>query len=297
VQTEADFQRTNREQPGQCIVHKQLDESWALIAANLFDVKKTGPPNTPGPLFARLKEEVMMLKVENLTKRYRNIVAVNDVSFKLNQGDIVGLLGPNGAGKSTTIKTVVGLLRKNNGNITVANFPHTSLEAKKKFTYVPEVPELYDMLTVWEHLQFIAYAYDVADFGGKAERLLERFDLWGKKDKLAKELSKGMKQKVSICCGLLPEPDLYLFDEPMIGLDPKSIREAKLIFKELSKQQKTVLVSTHLLDSIENLCGRVLVMKQGKIIVDIAMEEMKRKLENSENVSLEEFFLEVTRDE
>lgn len=238
-----------------------------------------------------------MLKVEGLTKKYRNVVAVDGISFSLNQGDIVGLLGPNGAGKSTTIKTIVGLLRKNAGSITIGNYPNTSREAKKKFTYVPEAPELYDMLTVWEHLQFIAYAYDVANFEVKAEQLIERYDLWDKKDKLAKELSKGMKQKVSICCGLLPEPDLYLFDEPMIGLDPKSIRETKLIFKELSEQQKTVLVSTHLLDSIENLCDRVLVMKQGKIIVDMAMEEMKKKLGNNESVSLEELFLEVTKDE
>ncbi len=238
-----------------------------------------------------------MLKVEHLTKQYRNVVAVDDISFTLNKGDIVGLLGPNGAGKSTTIKTIVGLLRKTAGVITIDNYPNTSLEAKKRFTYVPEAPELYDMLTVWEHLQFIGYAYDVANFEEKAERLIERYDLWDKRDILSKELSKGMKQKVSICCALLPEPDLYLFDEPMIGLDPKSIRETKLIFKELSEQQKTVLVSTHLLDSIENLCQRVLVMKNGKIIVDMAMEEMKRELGNSENVSLEDLFLEVTKDE
>lgn len=238
-----------------------------------------------------------MLKVEHLTKKYRSVVAVDDISFTLNQGDIVGLLGPNGAGKSTTIKTIVGLLRKTAGSITIGNYPSTSQDAKKKFTYVPEAPELYDMLTVWEHLQFIGYAYDVANFEEKAERLIERYDLSDKKDKLAKELSKGMKQKVSICCGLLPEPDLYLFDEPMIGLDPKSIRETKLIFQELSDQKKTVLVSTHLLDSIENLCHRVLVMKKGKVIVDMAMEEMKSKLGNSESVSLEELFLEVTKDE
>ena len=106
-----------------------------------------------------------------------------------------------------------------------------------------------------------------------------------------------MKQKVSICCALLPEPDLYLFDEPMIGLDPKSIRETKLIFKELSEQQKTILVSTHLLDSVENLCHRVLVMKQGKILVDMAMDEMKRNFGNDVNISLEDLFLEVTKDE
>ncbi len=238
-----------------------------------------------------------MLKVEHLTKKYGSVVAIDDISFSIEQGDIVGLLGPNGAGKSTTIKTIAGLLRKTAGSITIDNYSNTSQEAKKRFTYVPEVPELYDMLTVWEHLVFIAYAYNVADFEQKAERLIERYDLWNKKDKLAKELSKGMKQKVSICCALLPEPDLYLFDEPMIGLDPKSIRETKLIFKELSQQQKTVLVSTHLLDSIENLCGRVLVMKQGEIIVDMAMDEMKEKLGNNEIVSLEDLFLEVTRDE
>lgn len=238
-----------------------------------------------------------MLKVECLTKKYKSLVAVDDISFTLNQGEIVGLLGPNGAGKSTTIKTIVGLLRKTAGSITIGNYPNTSLDAKKKFAYVPEAPELYDMLTVWEHLRFIGYAYDVANFEEKAERLIERYDLWDKKDKLTKELSKGMKQKVSICCGLLPEPDLYLFDEPMIGLDPKAIRETKSIFKELSEQQKTVLVSTHMLDSIENLCHRVLVMKKGKIIVDMAMEEMKGKIGNSENVSLEELFLEVTKDE
>lgn len=238
-----------------------------------------------------------MLKVEHLTKKFKNVVAVDDISFTLNQGDIVGLLGPNGAGKSTTIKTIAGLLRKTDGSINIDGYPSTTQEAKKKFTYIPEVPELYDMLTVWEHLQFIGYAYNVADFEEKAERLIERYDLWDKKDKLAKELSKGMKQKVSICCGLLPEPDLYLFDEPMIGLDPKSIRETKLIFQELSEQQKTVLVSTHLLDSIENLCQRVLVMKNGKIIVDRTMEEMKLQLGNSESVSLEDLFLEVTKDE
>ncbi|MGI5839775.1 MAG: ABC transporter ATP-binding protein [bacterium] len=237
-----------------------------------------------------------MLKVVNLTKKYGRVVAVDDISFTLNQGDIVGLLGPNGAGKSTTLKTVAGLLRKTAGCITIANYPNTSREAKERFAYVPEAPELYDMLTVWEHLQFIGYAYDVGDFAGKAERLLERYEMWDKKDKLAKELSKGMKQKVSICCGLLPEPDLYLFDEPMIGLDPRAIRETKLIFRELSEQGKTVLVSTHLLDSIENLCRRVLVMKEGKIIVDMAMEEMKSKLGSNESISLEDLFLEVTRD-
>ena len=103
----------------------------------------------------------IMLNVKGLTKKYRSVIAVDDISFNLKKGDIVGLLGPNGAGKSTTIKTIAGLLRKTTGIITIDNYPNTSLEAKKRFTYVPEVPDLYDMLTVWEHLQFIGYAYDV----------------------------------------------------------------------------------------------------------------------------------------
>lgn len=238
-----------------------------------------------------------MLEVKSFTKKYGKVHAVNDISFSLNRGTIVGLLGPNGAGKSTTIKTIAGLLKKTGGCITIDGLPNNSLEAKKKFTYVSEVPELYDMLTVKEHLQFIAYAYNVENWEEKAEELFKRYDLYDKQDKLGKELSKGMKQKVSICCGLLPEPQLYLFDEPMIGLDPKAIRETKIIFKELRDEGKTVFVSTHLLDSIENVCDRVLVMKNGKIIADSDVESLKKQLGDYENASLEEIFLEVTKDE
>ncbi|WP_366924493.1 ABC transporter ATP-binding protein [Metallumcola ferriviriculae] len=239
-----------------------------------------------------------MLKVTRLTKTFKKTTAVDNISFTLNDGDIVGLLGPNGAGKSTTIKTIAGLLRKNTGEITIAGHKNTLLEAKKHFTYVPEVPELYDMLTVREHLQFIAYAYDVPDWKEKVEGLFARYDLLDKQEKLAKELSKGMKQKVSICSGLLPNPDLYLFDEPMIGLDPKAIRETKRIFQELSAQGKTIFISTHLLDSIENLCHRVLVMKNGRIIADGDRAALKAQLgDGSKDYTLEELFLEVTGDE
>ncbi|MTI80415.1 MAG: ABC transporter ATP-binding protein [Firmicutes bacterium] len=238
-----------------------------------------------------------MLKVRNLTKEFKDNIAVNNISFTLEKGHIVGLLGPNGAGKSTTIKTIVGLLRKTSGEITIAGNPNTSNEAKRKFSYVPEVPELYDMLTPREHLQFIAYAYNVHNWEERADNLLERYDLGDKQDKLVKELSKGMKQKVSICCGLLPDPELYLFDEPMIGLDPKAIRETKLLFKQLSEQGKTIFVSTHLLDSIENLCNRVMVMKNGNIIVDGDIETLRAMIRDSEGASLEDLFLEVTKDE
>jgi len=238
-----------------------------------------------------------MLTVEGLTKKFKKIPAVDDISFSLHSGNIVGLLGPNGAGKSTTIKTIAGLLRKDDGNVFIDGIVHTFIEAKKKFSYIPETPELYDMLTVKEHLQFIAYAYDVKDWEEKTEELFERYELTDKRNKLAKELSKGMKQKVSICCGLLPDPDLYLFDEPMIGLDPKAIRETKNLFKELSERGKTIFISTHLLDSIENICHRVLVMKNGKIIADGDINSLRTQLGNKEGSTLEELFLEVTKDE
>ncbi|MBS4538722.1 ABC transporter ATP-binding protein [Clostridium sp. D2Q-11] len=238
-----------------------------------------------------------MLKVKGLLKDYKNVRAVNDISFDLEEGDIVGLLGPNGAGKSTTIKTIAGLLRATYGDVTINGHKNTSVDAKSNFSYIPEMPELYEMLTVWEHIKFIAYAYKVSNWEEKAEKLLRRYDMWDRKDKLSKELSKGMKQKVSICCGLLPDPGLYLFDEPMIGLDPKAIRETKIIFKELSERGKTIFVSTHLLDSIENLCKRVLVMKSGTIIADESVDNLKKKLGNNTDVSLEDVFLEVTKDE
>lgn len=238
-----------------------------------------------------------MLKVEGLLKDYKNIRAVDNISFNLGEGDIVGLLGPNGAGKSTTIKTIAGLLRSTYGEISIDGYKNTSIEAKSKFSYIPEVPELYEMLTVWEHIKFIAYAYKVSDWEAKAEELLKRYDMWDKKDKFIKELSKGMRQKVSICCGILPDPGLYLFDEPMIGLDPKAIRETKIIFNELSERGKTIFVSTHLLDSIENLCKRVLVMKEGKIIADESVENLKKKAGDNSDASLEDIFLEVTKDE
>lgn len=238
-----------------------------------------------------------MLKIDGLIKDYKKNRAVDNISFELKKGDIVGLLGPNGAGKSTTIKTIAGLLRASQGNITIDGIKNTSIKAKSKFTYIPEIPELYQMLTVWEHIKFISYAYDVKDWEKKAESYLRRYDMWDKRDKIAKELSKGMKQKVSICCGLLPDPELYLFDEPMIGLDPKAIRETKIIFKELSDKGKTIFISTHLLDSIENLCDRVLVMKEGKIISDELIDDLKKKIGSNTDLSLEDIFLEVTKDE
>lgn len=238
-----------------------------------------------------------MLIVNNLVKTYGKQNAVNDISFELQGGEVVGLLGPNGAGKSTTMKCIVGLLRKTSGEITLGGYDHLSVEAKKLFSYIPETPYVYDLLTVHEHMQFVAQAYGVRDWKERAEQYLETYELADKRDKLGRDLSKGMRQKVSICCALLPDPEVLFFDEPMIGLDPKAIRNTKRIFKELKERGKTILVSTHLIDGIESIADRVMILKNGNIIGNDTISNLKRQFVQEEGTSLEDLFLEMTKDE
>ena len=162
-----------------------------------------------------------MISVEHLVKKYDKVIAVNDISFTVHPGEVTVLLGPNGAGKSTAIKSIAGLLNYE-GRITICGVPNKSIEAKKIFGYVPEIPALFDLMTVWDHAEFIAKAYRLADgWQQEAEQLLRRFEILDKKDTLCRELSKGMLQKVSIVLALMIGPRAVLFDEPLIGLDPR----------------------------------------------------------------------------
>jgi ABC-type multidrug transport system ATPase subunit len=238
-----------------------------------------------------------MLEVQNLIKKYGKQNAVNDITFDLQGGEVVGLLGPNGAGKSTTMKCIVGLLRKTSGEIRIGGYDHLSIEAKRLFSYIPETPYVYDLLTVEEHLQFVAQAYGVRDWKAKGHELLETYDLQDKAKKLGKDLSKGMRQKVSICCALLPDPQVLFFDEPMIGLDPKAIRNTKRIFRELKEAGKTILVSTHLIDSVETIADRIMILKNGDIIGNDTLDNLKQTFEQGESGTLEDIFLELTKDE
>ncbi|SMD46359.1 ABC-type multidrug transport system, ATPase component [Aquiflexum balticum DSM 16537] len=238
-----------------------------------------------------------MLEVIDLVKKYGKQNAVNNITFKLDGGEVVGLLGPNGAGKSTTMKCIVGLLRKTSGEIYIGGQDHLSVAAKKLFSYIPETPHVYDLLTVKEHLQFIAQAYGVKNWQSKAEKWMALYDLSDKQDKLGRDLSKGMRQKVSICCALLPDPQMLFFDEPMIGLDPKAIKNTKQIFRELKEQGKTILVSTHLIDGVENIADRIMIMKDGNIIGNDTLPNLKATLNSGADSSLEDLFLELTKDE
>ncbi|HEX3043710.1 MAG TPA: ABC transporter ATP-binding protein [Bacillota bacterium] len=236
----------------------------------------------------------MVLEVTDLMKKYGKTFAVNGISFTLAQGSIIGLIGPNGAGKTTTLKCMAGLLKPTEGTIRILGESIGSSDARSKLAYLPETPDIYPMLTVWEHLRFIALAFNLENWEPQAEALLERFDLQDKKHELGKNLSKGMTQKVVICCGLLHHPQVLLVDEPLIGLDPKAIRELKDAFLHLKEEGKTILISTHLLDNAQNLCDGVIVMKQGTIIAKGSMDELRKTVNAGETASLEELFLEVT---
>ncbi len=228
-----------------------------------------------------------MLKIEHVTKRYSKTIANNDISFEVENGQIAVLLGPNGAGKSTIIKCISGLLRFK-GSITVDGYDNKSLEAKRLLGYVPEMPAVYDLLTVAEHLEFIRRAYRMDD-NGYDQALLERFELWDKKDKLGKELSKGMQQKLSLCCALVHKPRVVIFDEPMVGLDPHAIKELKEVFRELKADGASVLISTHMIDSVEDYWDVTHIMMNG----EFAATKYNRP-EELQSQSLEELFFAIT---
>lgn len=227
-----------------------------------------------------------LLKIQNVSKNYGRTRAVDDISFSVHKGEIAALLGPNGAGKSTIIKCIAGLLRFK-GKIELCSFDNKSVEAKKRLGYVPEIPAAYDLLTVKEHLEFIRRAYKVED-DGYGDELLERFELKDKEGKLGSELSKGMQQKLSIACALLPKPDVIVFDEPFVGLDPHAIKEMKLIFSELKERGKALLISTHMLDTIGEYWDVAHIMKEGRILAS------KLSSEEAAQEGLEQLFFEIT---
>lgn len=229
-----------------------------------------------------------MLEILNVTKKYGKLVANDNISFHVNDGQIAILLGPNGAGKSTIIKCISGLLRFK-GEIKIDGYDNKSIEAKQLLGYIPEMPAVYDLLTVEEHLEFIARAFKTRD-DEYEKNLLERFELWDKKSKLGKELSKGMQQKLSICCALVHKPKVIVFDEPLVGLDPHAIKVLKSMFKELKEEGRTILISTHMIDSVEDYWDVAHIMMNGSF----AATKVNENGSSSSKESLEELFFEIT---
>lgn len=229
-----------------------------------------------------------MLQVSHVTKRYGKVLACDDVSFTLEPGSVTVLLGPNGAGKSTLMKAAIGFLRYE-GTITVGGFPNKTPDAKRLLGYIPEIPSLYPNLTVGEHMEFIARAYRLTNYKERIDSLFTRLELQDKRKKFGDELSKGMQQKLNLCLGLLPEPQVLLLDEPMIGLDPHAIKELKQMLEQMRQEGKTVLVSTHIIDSIDMLWDRTLIMKGGRICANLTREELE-----ADGRTLEQLFFDMT---
>ena len=228
-----------------------------------------------------------MIEIVNVSKRYGKLEANKNISMTVNEGELTVLLGPNGAGKSTLIKCICGLLRFD-GHILINGHENRSTEAKRMLGYIPEMPAMYNMLTVEEHLDFIARSYRLNDWHSWADELYERFELGDKRKKLGQELSKGMQQKVSICCALLPKPSCIIFDEPFVGLDPHAIRQLKEVMLNLKNSGASLIISTHLIDSMEDRWDTCHIMRLGEII------ETRSRAQVAAGESLEDLYFLLT---
>lgn len=239
-----------------------------------------------------------MISVTGFSKSYGETPAVEDLSFDVAAGSILGMLGPNGAGKTTTLRTMAGILQPTAGRLSIGG--HDIVEdpvgAKQRLALVPDDPRLFDSLTVWEHLEFIAAAYRVPDFSAAAESLLERFELTDQRNTAARELSRGMRQKAAICCAYLHGPSAILLDEPMTGLDPRGIRTLKDSVREQAGGGAAVVISSHLLSLIEDLCTDLLILHRGRRLFCGTTGEARTRYRDLEGESsLEAVFFKATQ--
>lgn len=242
----------------------------------------------------------MSLSIKNLTGGYGPVPVLKDISFEVNQGELVGLIGLNGAGKSTTIKNIIGLLTPQKGSI---QLDEKTLKAdpeayRKKIGYIPETPSLYEELTLKEHIEITAMAYDIPmdQAMERAAILLKTFRLEKRLDWFPANFSKGMKQKVMVLCAFLIEPSLYIIDEPFLGLDPLAIHALLELMDEMKKQGAAILMSTHILATAEKYCDRFIVLHEGKIRAQGTMGELREEFQLP-NASLDEIYVALTQEE
>lgn len=239
-----------------------------------------------------------MLEVRRLVKDYRKFRAVDDLSFAIQPGEIVGLLGPNGAGKTSCLRCVAGILRPTHGEVLINGWDVVRDQAKAKagLSFVPELPSLYELLTVDEHLRFAAMCFDTLDvYDEHGAGLLERYHLSDKRNSLVATLSKGMRQKLSVACAMVHRANVLLFDEPLIGIDPAGVAEVKRDLLQAKAAGCSVLISTHLLDTAEKLCDRVIILARGRKVAEGTPDEL-RTLAEMEHADLEQVFLKLTQE-
>lgn len=238
-----------------------------------------------------------MIEVSGLTKRYGGFTAVRDLSLAVQPGEVLGLVGPNGAGKTSTLRCLAGIIPATAGNVRIAGHDISTdpVAAKRALAFFPDEPRLFDYLTIRQHLNFVARIYGVADHKAIAGPLLEELEIADKADQLPGELSRGMKQKLAIACGLLHSPSVMFFDEPLTGLDPLGIRRMKDSILKRAREGAAVVLSSHLLHLLQEVCSHVLILKKGEKIAHGTLSEISAQFANGESgVSLEEIFIRAT---
>jgi len=230
-----------------------------------------------------------MIRVQNLTKRYGDLVAINGVSFDVRRGEILGFLGPNGAGKTTTMRIITGYMPPTEGTVRVADFDvvEDPIEAKKRIGYLPENPPLYNDMTVEGYLDFVA---DIKKVSGKDKKsridlAIERCGVADVRKRLIGNLSKGYRQRIGIAQALIHDPAVLVLDEPTIGLDPRQIIEIRELIKSLSGE-RTVILSTHILPEVTMICSRVTIIDEGKIVLEESLDKISEKVGTVQNLFL-----------
>ena len=239
----------------------------------------------------------MTISVEHFSRTYGALTAVDDLSFDVASGEIVGLIGPNGAGKTTTLRSLAGILRPTSGHLRIDghDLAGDAIEAKRRLAFMPDEPHLFEYLTVEEHLRLVARLYHVTDFEARVRPLIEELQLGGKEGSLPGELSRGMRQKVVIACGLARSATTLLFDEPLTGLDPLGIRRMRSTIVARAREGAAILLSSHLLHLVEEVCSRVIIMDRGRKVADGTFEELATRAElAAAGSNLEQIFLRVT---
>ena len=234
-----------------------------------------------------------MIEVEGLHKVYGDLAAVQDLSFQVLPGEVVGLVGPNGAGKTTTLHCLAGITIPTRGRIRVAGHDLAAdpVAAKSALAFVPDEPHLFEYLTVEEHLRFVARLYQVAEMDRRVPGVLRQMELGDRSGALPEELSRGMKQKLAIACALIHDPKALLLDEPLTGLDPVGIRRMKATILDHARAGAAVILSSHLLHLVEEICTRVLIMRRGRVLAFGTIAEIVAARPDLAGLRLEEVFL------
>lgn len=230
-----------------------------------------------------------MIQVQNLTKRYGNLVAIDNVSFRVGHGEILGFLGPNGAGKTTTMRIISGYMPPTDGTVRVGDFDvlEDPIKAKRQIGYLPENPPLYNDMTIQGYLDFVA---DIKNVSGKNKKAkidlaLERCGITDVRKRLIGNLSKGYRQRIGIAQAIVPDPAVLVLDEPTIGLDPKQIIEIRYLIKSLAGD-RTVILSTHLLPEVTMTCTRVVIINEGKIVLEESLETLSQRVNGAQMLFL-----------